>query len=332
MDKPGNSRWTQPQWIEEAQLWISQKMMRDRVQITGPIEQPHIRPWSTVMKIPTNFGSYYFKAVQPSLIHEIPITLYLSRRFPHLLPEILSADEEQGWMLMSEGGERLRELLISEEDLHYWEEILPRYALMQIELSSQWKLFLDMGVPDRSLSALPREYKGLIARQEAFYLGRRSGRTADEYRKLIDAQRPVEIMCERLVTCRLPQSLNHGDFHDANIFLEGGRPIFFDWGDSSISHPFFSMRTVFVSIENRLGLSAESPKMKGLLHDYLTSWEQRETRANLEEAFDQAKRLAPLVSALSWDRALEGVGLRDREKYAGAIPRLLQEFLALVDI
>ena len=42
---------TRPEWLAEATAWI-----RERVAVTGEIEQFHVRWWSTVLRVPTAAG------------------------------------------------------------------------------------------------------------------------------------------------------------------------------------------------------------------------------------------------------------------------------------
>ena len=85
------------------------------------------------------------------------------------------------------------------------------------------------------------------------------GLTTAEYERLLQAAPYVANLCQKLAACGIPMSLHHNDLHDANIFFAHSRPLFFDWGDSSIAHPFFSLRTVFVSIEYSFDLAEDDP-------------------------------------------------------------------------
>ncbi|MBI3459947.1 hypothetical protein HY009_03340 [Candidatus Acetothermia bacterium] len=66
--------WTQPSWLEEAHYWIHTQLERQGIRVNGLIEQPHVRPWSTVLRVPTTEGNIYFKATMPAL--------HTSRRLP----------------------------------------------------------------------------------------------------------------------------------------------------------------------------------------------------------------------------------------------------------
>ena len=43
-----------------AEDWI-----RSRVHVTGPIEEERVRPWATVLRVPTAEGTLYFKEPTP---------------------------------------------------------------------------------------------------------------------------------------------------------------------------------------------------------------------------------------------------------------------------
>ena len=48
-------RWLEPEWRDDADTWI-----RQRVRVTGAIEQPHVYPWATAMRVPTAAGDLWF--------------------------------------------------------------------------------------------------------------------------------------------------------------------------------------------------------------------------------------------------------------------------------
>ena len=71
--------WQQPDWQGEAHAWIRSALDKNNLQLTGEIEQPHIRQWSTVMTVPANNGILYFKASASIFAHETALTDYLAR-------------------------------------------------------------------------------------------------------------------------------------------------------------------------------------------------------------------------------------------------------------
>ncbi len=64
--------WNFPDWLEEASGWIGVQLGRNDLQITGDIEWPHIRPWSTVLTVQTENGRLRWKvALNLSLDYQV---------------------------------------------------------------------------------------------------------------------------------------------------------------------------------------------------------------------------------------------------------------------
>jgi len=72
-----NLSWQESNWQAEARAWIRSSLQKHDLRLTGEIEQPHIRPWSTVMTVPTTGGMFYFKAAAAVFSHEAALTDYL---------------------------------------------------------------------------------------------------------------------------------------------------------------------------------------------------------------------------------------------------------------
>ena len=318
--------WTQSDWLEEAGCWIIETLAQQAITVSGPIEQVHVRPWSTVLRVPTDGGDLYFKACAPVLSHEAAVTQALYHWRPDCILQVLKIDAPQGWMLMADGGARLRDAFGDGLDRGSWAEILALYGGLQIDLAGHVDELLQLGAPDRRLVLLPDLYRDLLADKEWLLIDQPQGLTTAEYRHLIDAAPQVTILCQRLASYAIPVSLHHNDLHDGNIFSTNGRTLFFDWGDSSITHPFFSLRTVFVSIEHTFKMDEGNPFFTDLVQAYLQPWSAYDTAENLTAAHKLAQRLWSLSSAIKYKTQLSQLD-SIRNEYAGAVPSLLQEFL-----
>lgn len=323
--------WTQPDWLETAGTWIDTTLDQQGIRVNGPLDQFHVRPWSTVIRVPTVGGDIYFKAVAPALVQEAALTQALAQWHPACMPHVVAADAERGWMLVADGGRRLRSLLTSEGDIRHWEALLPTYAELQIQLSKRVDELLALGAPDRRLSTLPTTFDRLLDSTDILRLARAGDLTPSEHRRLRDAAGTFARLCEELSAYSVPESLDHGDFHDGNIFVQNGRYLFFDWGDSGITHPFFSMRTVFVSLENTFGLEEGGPWATRLRDCYLEPWSAYATEERLVAAFAVSEGLAPIISVLRWLPALSTLDDPTQSDYADAISQLLRELLSLLE-
>ena len=106
--------------------------------------------------------------------------------------------------------------------------MLPRYAQLQLDAIDDVGELLSVGVPDRRLDKLPSQYE--------YLLGETPGLTAEELARL-DRLRPrVKEMCEELGAFGIPETIQHNDLHDGQVFVRDDDYRFLDWAES-ISHP-----------------------------------------------------------------------------------------------
>jgi hypothetical protein len=246
---------------------------------------------------------------------------------PNILPEILAIEVDRGWMLLSEGGKTLREELKQNPDLSQWEIVLPIYGDLQFELAGLVKELFGLGVPDRRLEGFPARFMNILEDVDSLRIDQEGGISAAEYDQLLKLKDYVLDLCTSLMDIGIPDSLDHGDFHDGNIFHQDSSYVFFDWGDSSITHPFFSLRTTFVSIENTLGLEEGASEFNQLIDAYLKVWESIAERPKLRRGFAIAQRLWAISSAFRYHLVVRLLPEDLRGEYGLAVPSLLQEFL-----
>ena len=154
--------WTDPTWLAAAHSWIRAQFDRLGIVATGPIEQPHVRPWSTVMRVPTGGRPVWFKANRAAEAHEAVVVDVLSRRRPDYVDVPLAVDLEHGWMLLPDAGNRLREIVQRDRDLECWTEILHRYGQLQIAVAADADELVARGTPERRLAAIPGQFQRLV--------------------------------------------------------------------------------------------------------------------------------------------------------------------------
>ena len=134
---------------------------------------------------------------------------------------------------MEDGGQTLRELITVERSLDRWAEVLPLYAGVQIDLAGDVAELLALGVPDLRLEVLPAKAEATL--DEIVDL------PDDERRRLAGSLPWVRGACEELAAAGIPETIQHDDLHDAQVFVRDGRYLLLDWGDACVSHPFFSL-------------------------------------------------------------------------------------------
>jgi hypothetical protein len=326
----GAEPWSAPGWRAAATAWIERELHRLGRAVVAPIQQPHVRPWSTILRAPTESGPVYFKAVSALVAHEVAVTELLAKLQPESGPELLASDREWRWLLLGDAGEQLRERVRSAHNIRIWCDALPAYASLQIALAGHVDALLAIGVPDRRLDVLPALYAALLADTDALMIDQPGGLAASQYQRLGDLVPRVERLCQELARYGIPDSLNHGDFHDGNVFQRDGNYVVIDWGDSVVSHPFFSARTMLVSAEISLdfeeGAATTRAALEPVREAYLLPWGRYTPIERLREALDVALPLASINGALGWHRIVAGSTGAIREEHAWKVPALLLEF------
>ena len=327
---PSQLIWHNPVWQKQAHDWIRAEAKRNSIQLTGEIEQNHAYAWSTVMRVPMDEGMLFFKATSGETLFEIALTEKLAGWFPDCMPELVAIDPERGWMLMRDGGEPLRKSIRPTKDVRPWEPVITRYADLQIGLTDHVDEILTLGVPDHRLTALPTLYTQLLADEASLMIDQEKGLTSDEFQQLRNLAPRFEQICKDLAAYGIPETLNNGDFHDGNVLLKNGRITLFDWGDATVTHPFVSIRTFFVSMEIALELddwAPPTPEMTALLDRYLERWENFGNKERLLAAYHLSRPVAAIVKALLWYQTISTLEGSLHDEYAWIVPELWKEFM-----
>jgi hypothetical protein len=269
--------WEDPAWLATAIAWVDEQLTGTGRRRTGDVDQMHVRPWATVIRVPTAEGEVFFKANTPELRHEAVVALHLARRVPDRVPPLIADDTDRGWMLMEDGGRRLREVITEERDLSRWDDVLEGAADVARAMEPEVDELLAAGVPDMRLAVLPDQYAALVADE----------RFEQRFR---DAVPRVRELAEELASYAVTETLQHDDLHDGQVFVRGDRQLILDWGDCVISHPFFTLSVTLEGVvawglddvENAVDIA---PFIERYLHRYDPD------RPELREAVPLALRL-----------------------------------------
>lgn len=323
--------WARIGWFDRATAWIAEQVTRLGYTIVAPIEQVHARIWSTVLRVHTTGGLLYFKAVAPGFTYELALTQFLSTHWPECIPRVLAVDTKQSWMLMKDAGRPLRGLLLTGDtraNSVYLEQAFSHYARFQIETADHAATLLALGCPDRRLHVLPSLFEHIIADSTILLTGQKGGITEAELEQLRNFTPQVREMCDELASYQVPETLHHDDFHTNNILINEQGYVFFDWGDSAVTHPFCSIFAALRSAKYRLHYDDDA--LLRLRDAYLEPWTIHVVHASREQllaAFDIAQRLAMLSRVLTWYQVISPLEERAKWEYEDTIAYWLKMFL-----
>ena len=268
--------WDEPGWLDEATAWIDGHVTR-----TGDVEVVLARAWSAVARVPTTEGEAWFKEDPPTLAFEPALTAALSRLRPDLLPEVIAFDGPR--LLTRDAGRRLRTQLDEGAPAPSWEQLLARFAQLQLDLAPASEEAIALG----TLDARPEVIEQLSAA-----LPGHPRRTAVVQRAVGGLGRMI------------PPTVVHTEAHDGNLFIRDGQVRLLDWAEAVVSHPFVGTVLPLRFAAERIGAAPGSPGVERLRDAYLEPFTPFAPPATLRSAFEDGYLLGTLVRALSWDTVL----------------------------
>ena len=168
-------RWRDPRWRAEAVAWAAERLNEHGYVVVGEPEQTHLRPWSTVLRVTTDDGVFWFKANAIGTAHEAPLIDALDRWAPGHVVEPLATDPRRGWLLLPDGGATLRAAQGGETRLESWVAILADHAELQRRLAPHAGDLVSLGVPDLRPERLPQVRADLLDDPSALRIGRPGG-------------------------------------------------------------------------------------------------------------------------------------------------------------
>ncbi|WP_427920988.1 aminoglycoside phosphotransferase family protein [Streptomyces sp. cg40] len=312
--------WDQATWRNAALGWARRELAARGLCERGPLGV-RLRPWSVLVRIPVEGpaggpATVWLKANPPAGAFEAPLTAELAHLVPEYVLTPLAVDADRGWSLLPHGGELFRQFLDrTPADPHAWDEPLRQYATMQRALIPHTKDLEQLGVPSARTTALPEVFDEVVQFIEA---------TAEPEidPAQLHALRPLLVdLCTELAELGIPDSLDHSDLHDGQLFHpEPGRYTFFDWGDAAVSHPFRSFLVPAGRVRERYGPEA-LPRLRDA---YLEPWTGNgHTPTELRRALALASRLGVLGRAAAWNRHFPGASAATRAAGATESARTL---------
>ena len=173
-------------------------------------------PWSTVWRVD---GGLWLKRCKGEWAFEARLTAALSERWPDRVPEVVEHGDD--WLLMRDAGDQLL------DDPRPWPQLMRLYAELQQGEAQHAEEHVAAGVPDLRLARLPERYAALVDE-------------VDDERLRAFGPRFTEL-CDELAGHGIPETIQHDDLHQYNVYVRDGRPRIMDWGDSSVAHPYFSL-------------------------------------------------------------------------------------------
>jgi hypothetical protein len=302
----GVAVWSSAAWRASAVSWVDEQLAAAGRRRTGEVEQPHLRPWATVLRVPTGDGAVWLKASGPGTAFEAALYELLARTVPDHVLTPIGADPERGWILLPDGGPALGVGKAGPDLVEALVAALVQYGRLQRELEGHVEDILALGVADMRPAAMPERFEQALEAVDAINEGRGDPAGRAIHGQVAAMDRTVASWCERLAASTVPPSLDHNDLHPWNILGDGsGAARYYDWGDSVVAHPFAAMLVPLGFVQRGLDASLDDPGFLGARDAYLDVFTDLAPRDELVETLELACRVAKIARVLTWVRALQ---------------------------
>jgi hypothetical protein len=312
---PRTPPWLDPGWHGRVSRWIAEQLTAAGLPPTGPTQMTYQSPIGMVLRTSAGARNVYLKCPAPQFRAEAAITRSLAERTPGWVPDVIAIEPTQGWLLMSDLGDRQ----LGNEPEAAWAAGLRRLGEIQHAWVGHWAELIDAGGQHRTLAMLSETVPGLLdvgglgAQLDPAFLERWPAVRS----RLVDA-------CHELADIGLPDALIHGDAHPWNIAVTGGGLIVFDWSDAAIGPSFVDL-AVFLRRTKDL-------RLRRVLRDaYLEAWSGTAPRDRLERATELAMAVGALYQVVTYLTLVPGLPPEDQVVWAGADANWLRNAVDALD-
>lgn len=292
MARPFSERVVGDDWRQEAESWIREQLDLHGDALSGPIEQPRVRPWSTQLTVPTEAGLLWFKANCAALAFEPRLHDELARLAPDAVDAPYATRPESGWMVTRDRGSTLGDS--HEPTVDDWRLVLGEAAALQRTLASEADRLLATGLPDCSPLTVLDRFDRLLEILAALPEDDPSHIDADLGSRLRATRPAVVDAVQQLAESSLPATWQHGDVHPWNVFaVAPGSLRVFDFGDAQWAHAAELLSVPYGWITQRTSLS-----WPDVLGAYCDAWGI--DPAELEPQWAATGLTQPVNRAMTW--------------------------------
>jgi hypothetical protein len=282
---------------------------------------PHVRPWSTVLRLETDDGLVWLKAPGDGARFEVPLLALQARLDLPNVPRPLAYDVDRALVLLPDGGDVSRVASAGATPPERMATHLATYGALQRLTEPHVEEMVALGVGDLRPAGMPALYEQTVAVLERERPP--AALRAEDAARLRAVMPAYAEACAELAASGIAPTLQHDDLHDGNILERG--PVFIDWGDACVGHPFGTMLATLNSVAYHHKLAPDDPAFARIVDAYTEAWTDVHDRATLRRLVALAQRVGPLTRSLSYRSALTNVDDQAWDENGQALPGWLLE-------
>jgi hypothetical protein len=324
----GVAAWRSEAWRADALAWLDERLAAAGIERTGPVDRDRVRPWATVLRVPTTAGPVWLKAAGPGTAAEVGLYRVLAATVADRVLAPIAADTDRAWLVLPDGGPALAERAEGDAQVEGLVAALPVYGQLQRDLAPATGDLLAAGVADMRPAVMVERFDEAVAvTAAAAEAGTDEDRAA--HRRAAGMRATVGDWCRRLDDSALPASLDHNDLHPGNVLGPDGDPRFYDWGDSVVAHPFAAMLVALGYVRHLVGPA--DARFDRARRAYLDGFGPLAPGEDLGATLELACRLAKIARTLTWARAVGAAVEQGEEVHPDWAAAPLATLTALAD-
>ena len=315
--------WYRPGWFEGFAGWIDERLHDVGLHRHGPPRQ--VRSWgrSALVTVETDRGRWWAKQVPAVFAHEVSVTGLLSDVDPGIVAPVVAAEAATARLLMEDASGPI--LAREPGSTAAWLATMARLAEVQRVLARDLGALRVAGVPGADLAELSGRVPAILADDALLRVGRPDGLAEADLEVLRSSEGRLVAACDALARSSIGPSLDHGDLTARQVIVGEMGPVFLDWSDATIAHPFLAAASFLGDgrdVDPGIGGSLEAAYLAGWTGSVPGSVPESDATA----ALDLARIVHPLhMARLHVDRILPG--LEQPWELERTVPRLLRSLV-----
>jgi RimJ/RimL family protein N-acetyltransferase len=264
--------------------------------------------WSNVLEINTGRNLVYLKTTPPDLFIEVDV-IKICRELCGIteIPEVIAENKNLHCFIMKACGDvSLRTLFNGHLDVKLLIQGIEIYKNIQQATVAHIEPFIQVGVPDWRLEHFPKLYQDLISDQVFL---KSHGLEVAQIKILNHVLPKLVTLCEELSNYKIPECLNHSDFHENNMLYNNvtQKVSIIDLGETAINHPLFSLAAFLYVPFNLYNLAMDSIEYQKVHEACFSGW--LEDKKSMARVLEIVNILLPVYLLFTQKKFLDAIHL-----------------------
>jgi hypothetical protein len=318
--------WMDDEWRTEVLAWVDMACEAYSLKRIGALQDATSSFRAKHLRVPTDSGILFFKAVAPGQLFEPPVTAAAATLVPDRLVMPLAIDPERGWMLSPDYGATLDGLATTPE---LWVRALGALGALQREVVDSEEALFDAGLQIQDPAWIPEEFNNALTLHASLPADHPLGIPARDADHAFAALKDIEQACAQLIAGPIPLSLEHGSFDRRRVFAptdDKSAPRILNLGDAHWAHPFASLARPLERMRIDFRATADDPRILAAIGAYLSAWDDYGSPDELYGLVAPALRISPLHTHETWLQLLADADEPQLRRWA---PKVLEPLASL---